>query len=1054
MESLPFDVEFELRRHGAPLRRLAWALVHDAASVDDVLQESWVRAATAVPWRVASSAAWLASVVRNAARRLRRAEARRQQREAIVATARGTTVEDHAVVLEREELVQRLMRALAALDVGYRDAIWQRYFEGKAPREIAAASGVPVATVKSRLQRGLGMLRARLGEREGADWRAGFAAAFGFNDGALALATGGVLMATWTKVTGAIAAAAAVAFFCWPDAAMPASDASTRATADHVVPAAAELDAQRSDTTLAGEALPAQRTEATPAATASDPKLATIRGRCVDENGDPVAGCKVLLRGWIHSQERETAWLRDHPGPQWTDPPASSTGADGVFAFTFWPPPPFQFAIELHRDDLARMRALWPSLAEGRVLDVGDVVMVPGIRVQGRVVYEGGDPVAGARINVNVGSSGDRETPSFRSTGATSERDGSFRCEGALPAGRYRVQASCGDQYLDKEVTLSRDRPVEELVLVLAGNSLPTITGRIVDEAGQPIPRVRVMGHEQITGRVAITHTGRDGTFTLKQLSADPLGSVVLTASHHSLYEDARSEQAIAWGSRDVVVAMRATGGLEVHVSDEQQRPITAFTVRVVPVTSYRSDDDRVRASPPFANGFAPVPGVGVGKWVVLIEFPTTMQLAPILVPVDKTTNDTMRVDAVARADVQRTVRVVDTDDGPVRGARVQVCLQFVGVLDRHTWVLPMGRLFYDIILPNRALLLSEGTTSADGTLVVTGPRQQPLGLCVLCPGCVEVRIGGVRLDEPSPLVVRVAKGARLRGRIGPPAAVAELKRLNGARVALRLTDDATPRPRRQPATGYEGYWIADDGAFDIDGLEPGRWIVYSFFDPPLRYGEVTLVAGQTTQFDADVSWVLPGTLRGVLHKNGAPVLRTEFQFRSIAGGAPFADLSAKTDAEGRFTLQAPAGTYGAMIKERCKRRGNYMEVFLPSAESATVVVGQTTEQAFHVWAGALKLTLRDASGAAVGGVRVRVTGAGAQNRNLLLPTDANGMIESPLPAENIALHVLPRRLLSFTAQQEVGQRIDAFWVPIGTATIVANQTTTLDLRLPPEFEK
>ena len=78
MESLPFDVEFELRRHGAPLRRLAWSLVHDASSVDDVLQESWLRAATAVPRRVASSAAWLASVVRNAARRLRRAEARRQ----------------------------------------------------------------------------------------------------------------------------------------------------------------------------------------------------------------------------------------------------------------------------------------------------------------------------------------------------------------------------------------------------------------------------------------------------------------------------------------------------------------------------------------------------------------------------------------------------------------------------------------------------------------------------------------------------------------------------------------------------------------------------------------------------------------------------------------------------------------------------------------------------------------------------------------------------------------------------------------------------------------
>src|SRR4030095_5601749 len=99
----------------------------------------------------------------------------------------------------------------------------QRFVEGRAPRDIAADSGVPLATVKSRVQRGLATLRERLGEREGTDWRAGLTAAFGFGregTAAAAAIAGGVLMATWTKGSLGIAAAAAAVISTmvwWPD---------------------------------------------------------------------------------------------------------------------------------------------------------------------------------------------------------------------------------------------------------------------------------------------------------------------------------------------------------------------------------------------------------------------------------------------------------------------------------------------------------------------------------------------------------------------------------------------------------------------------------------------------------------------------------------------------------------------------------------------------------------------------------------------------------------------------------------------------------------------
>src|SRR5688572_3931821 len=198
-----FEVEAQLARHGGALRHLARELLGGGDGVDDAVQETWLRALQSPPRHGAGLGAWLATILRNVAFRARRGEARRRRREAEVAGARAAVAEDHAAVLVRTEMGHRLLAAVEALEPPLRDVVWLRYFEGKAPREIAAASGVPIATVKSRLQRGLGMLRERLGEHEGTDWRAGFTAAFGLgNEGTAAtVAAGGVLMETWTKMT-------------------------------------------------------------------------------------------------------------------------------------------------------------------------------------------------------------------------------------------------------------------------------------------------------------------------------------------------------------------------------------------------------------------------------------------------------------------------------------------------------------------------------------------------------------------------------------------------------------------------------------------------------------------------------------------------------------------------------------------------------------------------------------------------------------------------------------------------------------------------------------
>ena len=74
--------------------------------------------------------------------------------------------EGHGVKAEEREspLAARRKKLLATLPEPQRSALILRYQEGLTPEEIAATLEAPVATVKSNLQRGLKLLRAKAGD--------------------------------------------------------------------------------------------------------------------------------------------------------------------------------------------------------------------------------------------------------------------------------------------------------------------------------------------------------------------------------------------------------------------------------------------------------------------------------------------------------------------------------------------------------------------------------------------------------------------------------------------------------------------------------------------------------------------------------------------------------------------------------------------------------------------------------------------------------------------------------------------------------------------------
>ena len=161
-------VDTLLRRHQARIFNFALALTANGADADDLAQETFVRAFRGLRrFRGESSFRnWLYRIAANAAR----SRGGRRARQAAVWDERveaGDLAERHAAsagASVEQTVMQRqaLDRALASLPEPMRAAVVLRDVEGLEYREIAAALGIPVGTVMSRIFRARRLLRPML----------------------------------------------------------------------------------------------------------------------------------------------------------------------------------------------------------------------------------------------------------------------------------------------------------------------------------------------------------------------------------------------------------------------------------------------------------------------------------------------------------------------------------------------------------------------------------------------------------------------------------------------------------------------------------------------------------------------------------------------------------------------------------------------------------------------------------------------------------------------------------------------------------------------------
>jgi len=320
-----------------------------------------------------------------------------------------------------------------------------------------------------------------------------------------------------------------------------------------------------------------------------------VTGRVLSPSGEPLAGAEIAivpLSSEFDSPELDTpCWLASAESREVVA--RTTSAADGRFEIPASPPSGDPRLEGVYADLLwnlvVRAPRCRPLIREdapgaGAALDCGDVRMLPGAAVRGRVVDSQGAPLAAAEVSLSTGPLGAdlsyRQSSAYAEISRTrTDADGRFEFASSFAGSptlnvRHREAAAS----LSQAVAAKQGELTDLGALAMARGG--TISGRVLDEQGQPVAGARLfvadgtltfeMSEAQDPVSVARTRlawqsgseTGADGAFVARGIPGPSAHLLVLAPGR-----DAALLRCVPAGADELEIVLRAEGRLLVQVS-------------------------------------------------------------------------------------------------------------------------------------------------------------------------------------------------------------------------------------------------------------------------------------------------------------------------------------------------------------------------------------------------------------------------------------------------------------------------------------------------------
>lgn len=784
-----------LLQHTEFLSALAARLVSGGSDADDLTQETWLSALRRPPADAGAVRAWLAKVARNHALQAHRSRRRRVSREQWVARPEGLPSTDEIVA--RENARRGVVEGLHQLSEPYRSTLLLRFYEDLPPREVARRMKVPVETARTRIKRGLALLREELDRRNGGDrsaWVSGLTPLALGELPAPALSAPS-LVAPFAVPLGLLALVGAVLF--WSTRVGDAPDAGAARPAPQLVePGGAQSAAGGS-----------QRTAAARGALGRSYTIRIV----YDDDGAPVAGLEASVRPSDESFASQR-WTSDPEGRAPTD--VLLAPGDRISA----PPSLWTRALEQTLDQAA----LAGAEVELRVQRASSV--------RGRVIDERSRPVAGALVWAALPKfahldDGEPRAPLAR---CISDAAGAFTLL-ELPEHVY-VHAAHGERTVTRgaHVHSGAHRAHEGLELRLERSWV--VSGRVVNDAGAPLAGVLIATatHDlRGPGRAASTAdvtwrnllrgawtSDRDGRFEIRGLA--PLAhNLTLSLEGHSPVE--RRITGPGW---DEVVVLERAAQLALELRDTQGAPLEG-EVSLLGETTLSTSNATVAGR---ALLWAPRAESAVLVRARASGFATRWEWVAL--------DGRERVAQVLQLSAERRlpIRVVDGRGAPIAAATASVVALGLGAAQRRAAVAEETL--------SEFLGLGSALTDPDGRVEFGGLPHESLEVRVAAPGF-------------APAVLQAPAGA------GEFAVTLEAVALDLPRLRLSARDRMSGAPvadcvvtaRAVSSTGNLSRDVRFDAETELELPESGLWTLYARADgyaPTIRRWR----AGDETQVE------------------------------------------------------------------------------------------------------------------------------------------------------------------------------------------------------------